>query len=176
MHTYESGAMIKLTTAEGAVISVERDIIEQSGTIRNILSDVGSSDKPIPVPNVSGPILTKIIEYCRHHRNEPARRQPPDSYLLEENDSSEAAVQRAVEQMDEFDHQFCRVDQGTLFDIILAANFLDIQPLLDVAGYTVANMMKGKSVEEIRATFNIKNDFTPDEEEEVLKENSWCEN
>ncbi|KAJ2826433.1 hypothetical protein FBU31_003442 [Coemansia sp. 'formosensis'] len=168
--------MIKLMTAEGAVISVERDIIEQSGTIRNILSDVGSTDKPIPVPNVSGPILSKIIEYCRHHRNDPSRRQAKESHGPEESDSSDAVIQRAIEQMDEFDHQFCRVDQGTLFDIMLAANFLDIQPLLDLAGYTVANMVKGKSVEEIRSTFNIKNDFTPEEEEEVLRENAWCEN
>lgn len=33
---------------------------------------------------------------------------------------------------------------------------------------TVANMIKGKSPEEIRRTFNIKNDFTPEEEEQVL--------
>ncbi|KAJ2846435.1 hypothetical protein IWW36_004357, partial [Coemansia brasiliensis] len=67
--------------------------------------------------------------------------------------------------MDDFDMEFCKVDQGTLFDLILAANFLDIQPLMDLVGFTVANKMKGKSVEEIRATFNVKNDFTPEEEE-----------
>lgn len=26
-----------------------------------------------------------------------------------------------------------------------------------------------------RKTFNIKNDFTPSEEEQVRKENEWCE-
>lgn len=36
---------------------------------------------------------------------------------------------------------------------------------------TVANMIKGKSVEEIRKTFNIVNDFTPEEEEQIRKEN-----
>jgi hypothetical protein len=34
---------------------------------------------------------------------------------------------------------------------------------------TVANMIKGKSVEEIRAKFNIVNDFTPEEEEQIRK-------
>ena len=29
--------------------------------------------------------------------------------------------------------------------------------------------------EEIRIRFNIKNDFTPEEEEEVKRENAWCE-
>ena len=48
-----------------------------------------------------------------------------------------------------------------------AANYLDIKGLLDVTCKTVANMIKGKTPEEIRKTFNIKNDFTPSEEEQV---------
>ena len=56
-----------------------------------------------------------------------------------------------------------------------AANYLDIKGLLDVTCKTVANMIKGKTPEEIRKTFNIKNDFTAGEEEQVRKENEWCE-
>ena len=40
--------------------------------------------------------------------------------------------------------------------------------MLDVTCKTVANMIKGKTPEEIRKTFNIKNDFTPSEEEQVI--------
>ncbi|KAG5316962.1 SKP1 protein, partial [Acromyrmex heyeri] len=40
---------------------------------------------------------------------------------------------------------------------------------------TVVNMIKGKTPEKIRKTFNIKNDFTASEEEQVRKENGWCE-
>ena len=39
---------------------------------------------------------------------------------------------------------------------------------MDVTCKTVANMIKGKTPEEIRKTFNIKNDFTPSEEEQVI--------
>lgn len=48
-----------------------------------------------------------------------------------------------------------------------AANYLDIKGLLDVTCKTVANMIKGKTPEEIRKTFNIKNDFTEEEEAQV---------
>ena len=46
-----------------------------------------------------------------------------------------------------------------------------MQGLLDVTCKTVANMIKGKTPEEIRETFNIKNNFTPSVEEQVRKEN-----
>jgi S-phase kinase-associated protein 1 len=39
---------------------------------------------------------------------------------------------------------------------------------------TVADIIKGKTPEEIRAYFHIKNDFTPEEEEEVRRENQWA--
>lgn len=35
-------------------------------------------------------------------------------------------------------------------------------------------MIKGKTPEEIRKTFDIKNDFTPEEEEDVRRENQWA--
>jgi S-phase kinase-associated protein 1 len=61
-----------------------------------------------------------------------------------------------------------------LFDMMLAINYLDIKGLLDLGCQMVADMMKGKSVKEIRKTFNIKNDYTPEEEEEIRRENPWA--
>ena len=55
------------------------------------------------------------------------------------------------------------------------ANFLDFKKMLDLACKAVAEMIKGKTPEEIRKHFNITNDFTPEEEEQVRRENEWCE-
>ncbi|WOL00442.1 SKP1-like protein 1B [Canna indica] len=57
---------------------------------------------------------------------------------------------------------------------VKAANYLNIKGLLDLTCQTVADMIKGKTPEEIRKTFNIKNDYTPEEEEEVRRENQWA--
>jgi S-phase kinase-associated protein 1 len=115
----------------------------------------------IPLPNVNGKILAKVIEYCRYHV-EAARKGADDKPLKSEDD------------VKAWDAEFVKVDQATLFDLILAANYLNIKGLLDLTCQTVANMIKGKTPEEIRKTFNIKNDFTPEEEEEVRRENQWA--
>merc|ERR1739845_208319 len=80
--------------------------------------------------------------------------------------------EKRTDDIPSWDADFLKVDQGTLFELIMAANYLDIKGLLDVTCKTVANMIKGKTPEEIRKTFNIKNDFTQAEEEQVRRRTS----
>ena len=57
---------------------------------------------------------------------------------------------------------------------MLAANYLNIKTLLDLTCTSVAHRIKNKTTEEIRQTFGLKNDFTPEEEEEIRKEDQWA--
>jgi S-phase kinase-associated protein 1 len=161
-------AKVWLASNDGATIEVDRVVAERSILIKNMLDDVGSDllshDNPIPIPNVNEAVLRKVIEWCEHHRNDPPQAQ---------DDESDA--RKKTTDIEEWDQKFMQVDQEMLFEIILASNYLDIKPLLDVGCKTVANMIKGKSPEEIRKTFNITNDFTPEEEEQIRRENEWAE-
>jgi len=155
--------VVKLQSSNEQEFEVEKEIAEQSVTIKNMLDDIGDTDQAIPLPNVNSKILQKVIEYCKHHHDHPVA-------IQDDKDK-----EKRTDDILPWDQDFCRVDQATLFELILAANYLDIKPLLDLTCKTVANMIKGKTPEEIRKTFNIKNDFTPEEEEQVRRENSWCE-
>ena len=74
-----------------------------------------------------------------------------------------------------YDREFIRVEDEVLFNIILAANFLDIKDLLDLSCKTVADYIKEcPTPQAIRDRFKIQNDFSPEEEEEVRRENDWC--
>jgi len=159
---------VRLQSSDGEVFEVEMEIIKLSNTIKTMLEDLGAEDEEseteiIPLPNVNAAILKKIIQWCSYHKEDPP--------MLDEDDNKE----KRTDDIGSWDSDFLKVDQGTLFELILAANYMDIKGLLDVTCKTVANMIKGKTPEEIRRTFNIKNDFTPAEEEQIRKENAWCE-
>lgn len=78
----------------------------------------------------------------------------------------------------EWDARFISVDHASLFDLLTAADYLNIPSLLLLTSAKLASLLKGKTPEEIRRTFNIVNDFTPEEEaqasragEEIVAEN-----
>lgn len=159
-------AKIKLLTADGEICDVERDVIAVSTTIKNMMdhSEVGAEDdEPIPVQNVTANILKRVITWAQYHKNDRTDREDDDQREKRSDDISA------------WDTDFLKVDQGTLFELLLAANYLGIDGLLDAACKTVANQIKGKGPDEIRKTFNIQNDFTPEEEAEVRHENQWVE-
>jgi len=158
---------VKLKSSDGVEMTVDRDVAQRSILIKNMVDDLGDetgTGEAIPIPNVNEAVLKKVIEWCTHHRSDPAPTTDDDS------DS-----RKKTTDIDEWDQKFMQVDQEMLFEIILAANYLDIKALLDVGCKTVANMIKGKSPEEIRKTFNIQNDFTPEEEDQIRRENEWAE-
>src|SRR5512133_953639 len=57
---------------------------------------------------------------------------------------------RALDDIIPWDKEFTNVDQETLFQLILASNYLDVKPLLDLTCKTVALMIRGKTPEAIR--------------------------
>lgn len=160
--------VIKLKSSDNEVFDVDVEVAKASVTIKTMLDNIGElSDKDddiVPLPNVNAAILKKVIEWAEQHKDDP---EPgPDD---EENRD------RRTDDIPDWDQKFLAVDQGTLFELIQAANYLDIKGLLDVTCKTVANMIKGKTPEEIRKTFNITNDFTAEEEKAIREENRWAE-
>ncbi|KAI9746412.1 MAG: hypothetical protein M1818_000125 [Claussenomyces sp. TS43310] len=166
MASADSKVTITLVSNDGTPISVDKQVAMRSMLISNMMDDLGESvgNTEVPIPNVNETVLKKVIEWCEHHKGDPIATADDDS------DS-----RKKTTDIEEWDQKFMQVDQEMLFEIILASNYLDIKPLLDVGCKTVANMIKGKSPEEIRKTFNITNDFTPEEEDQIRRENEWAE-
>ncbi|OAF65471.1 E3 ubiquitin ligase complex SCF subunit sconC, partial [Intoshia linei] len=150
-----------LQSMDGDQFTVDLDVACQSGMIKLMFDaendgiEQGNESEPIPLPKVSGSTLKKIIQWCEYHRHD-------------ENVTTTSEIGNRIpkeEVITSWEHEYFKLDQGTMFEIIIAANYLDIKRLLDVSCMVIANMIKGRTPEEIRKHFNIKNDLTEAEED-----------
>ena len=159
----EQKIMVKLTTMDGETVEVEKDIACKSILVKGIIDDSGT-DEEIPLQSVKKSILELIIQYCEYiHLNTPPEIEKP----LRSNELSGVVNQWYAD--------FVNLDQEVLFELILAANFMDIKSLLELTTAKVASLIKGKTIPETRKFFNIENDFTPEEEAQIMDENRWAE-
>jgi len=107
-----------------------------SRTVVVIISEDGEdSITELPLPNVKSQVLSKVIEFCEYHNKEP---------MTEIEKPLKSQVMSDVVQ--KWYADFVDLEQVLLFELILAANYMDIKPLLDLTCATVASMIKGKTV------------------------------
>ena len=141
---------------------------EHSTLIKGLIDDGGAEDPdtPLPIPQVTASVMNKCMDFVALMGvvgAEPEIEQP-----LPSNDLAQHVDQRYAEYITK------DVDQALLFDIVLAANYLDIKPLLKLGSAKIASLIKGKSIEEIRQFFQMDNDFTPEEEQRIREENQFA--
>ena len=148
---------------DGETVEVPKEIAFKSILVKGIVDDGGADDE-IPLASVKKATLDRIIKYCEYiHTNAPPEIDKP----LRSNNLADVVNQ--------FYADFVDLDQEVLFELILAANFMDIKSLLELACAKVASLIKGKTIPETRKFFNIENDFTPEEELQIMDENRWAE-
>eukprot|EP01090_Pellita_catalonica_P002509 TRINITY_DN12085_c0_g1_i1.p1 TRINITY_DN12085_c0_g1~~TRINITY_DN12085_c0_g1_i1.p1 ORF type:complete len:151 (+),score=31.93 TRINITY_DN12085_c0_g1_i1:96-548(+) len=142
---YDDGDTVILQSSDGQEFSVSKEVAEMSNTIKHMLGDLSrsmdASSAPIPLPNINSTNLEKVIDYLNHHLLHPVPDRDDGDYRLD--------------NITDWDEDFIDVDIEMLFDLILAANFLDIKSLLDLGCKTVAKMIIGKTPDEIEKTFRI---------------------
>ncbi len=61
-----------------------------------------------------------------------------------------------------------------LFEVVVAANYMDMSTLLDSSCREVASMIQDKSVDEIRDMFGIESTLTKEQEAAIKKDNEWA--
>ncbi|OVA07481.1 SKP1 component [Macleaya cordata] len=153
--------VITLKSSDGETFDVDEAVAHESETIKQMIED-DCADGGIPL---KGNILAKVIQYCKKHVK-------TSTSCKDDDDDDDDDLK---ENLKKWDVNFMKIiDQVTLFDIIMAANYLNIKNLMDLTCQTVTDMIKDKSVEDVRKIFNIVNDFTPEEEAAIRNENQWA--
>ncbi|KAG9077674.1 hypothetical protein FS749_010408 [Ceratobasidium sp. UAMH 11750] len=154
-----SSPKVKLVSSDNEEFEVEWEVFRMFGLFAPQDDPKDCPSGPFPLPNIPSSILRMVLEYCEHHKHDPPIPEEPSN------------VDERQAPMNDWDKTFITsVSQETLFDIILAANYLSIKPLLNLGTRQVGNMIQGKTPGEIRTMFKIVNDFTPEEREQLQRE------
>ncbi|PWA50019.1 hypothetical protein CTI12_AA474980 [Artemisia annua] len=103
----KSSKTIVLKSSDGQSFKIEEAAVQLMGTIKPIIQQTVTKTISIPIPNVTGNILSKIIDYCRKH--------------VSHKEDEDALI--------EFDFEFGNVDEATLISLADAARVLEIKCL-----------------------------------------------
>ena len=150
--------LVRLVARDGGEFEVDKDGACFSETIKAMLDEDWSPEDAIPLA-IESSVLARIIEFFTYH-------QPLATIQLCE--------QQRLDR-NSWNTEFMRVDDEVLFKLIDAARYLQIDSLVELACEKIAEDIKAcNTPEEIRERFDIKNDFTREEEAEVRRQNEWC--
>ena len=128
----EGENVIKLISCDNREFTVDKRIAFMSELIKQMCSVSNEFSRELTIPDVSGDILSKVIDFCRlfscfsrpgtYHVDNPLKEieRPLKSTNMAEN-------------VDAWDAAYIDLDDATLFHLVTAANYLMIRPLMELA-------------------------------------------
>lgn len=137
-----SSSSIKLVSKDKKVFVVSRKNAIISNLVKTTLEQDASASE-VPIPGVTGEILEKLVTYMNHH----AGTEPP---IIPKPLRSKEMKQVCSDAWDaEYIDKIGDVRQD-LYDLILAANYMDVKSLLHLGCAKVASLIKGQPLEKIK--------------------------
>jgi len=144
----DSGKKLKLTSKDKKEFTIDRKCAFISTLVKTSLENDDTSQE-VPIPGVTGNILELVHQYMSHHNGTepPLVEKPLRSKLMKDVVS------------DKWDAEFVdRIGENRqqLYDLILAANYMDVKSLLHLGCAKVASLIKGQPLEKIKEILDPK--------------------
>uniref|UniRef100_A0A7S1B338 Uncharacterized protein n=1 Tax=Corethron hystrix TaxID=216773 RepID=A0A7S1B338_9STRA len=158
---------VKLVSEDGEIFTTTVAAGKLSVLVANAIQEEDEEETEVPLMNVSAEILKMVIKFCEHYIKDPMN-----------NIEKPIPSSNMKDMVQDWYAEFIdpkNLAQKVLFEVILAANYMEIAPLLELGTAAVASMMRGRTAEEIRETFNIEDDLTDEEKQEIIDQNVWTE-
>ena len=163
--------MVCLCSSDDEAFKVLEEVISTTSVmIKGMITEASKSTAAtttttLPILNVTAATLSRVLDYVNKHFDTAVIRLDDDYNFCATGDEHPLA---------RFDDDFVDADNDTLIDLVHAAEYLNIKKLFDLTCKAMADKLKGRTIDGIRKTFGIVNDYTKEEEEEVRRENSWA--
>lgn len=165
----ESQSQVQVVCCDHQEFLIPRSIANMFGYMRSMLDeddadDGDDSDIPnFPVPNVNGTEMSHIIEFCRHYKEEPFPK-------IKTPVKSNSIADHVPAWYSAFVQPF---SEEELYKLIMAANFLDCQPMFELICATIACSIFDLTPKQVREKFNIPDDISFEELDAQRKLRIW---
>jgi S-phase kinase-associated protein 1 len=132
-----------------------------SNLLKTLIEEYGEEKtNKLTIPEIRGEVLILIVKYLEHLKDNPFQEipKPLKNYNLKE-------------YISEWDYEFLSRYDNKIYDLIElinAADYLDIRPLLEMTSAKAATMVKDYDKEKFIEVFQIEQDLT--DEDLKLKE------
>lgn len=135
--------VVTISSHDGHVFRIDSEVaiqcgylhahpVDKSGMLLDYDVQVGSVHDPIVVPNMSSWALTKVLDWCTHHRSDELSNafsnDPRSPYSHGKSSPTDVCV---------WDAQFIELSNDGLCELLLAADRLDVPPLIYLATRTL---------------------------------------
>ncbi|KAK0575642.1 hypothetical protein LWI29_004388 [Acer saccharum] len=131
---------ITLHSSDGQTFEVDEAVALKLQAIKPMMED-GRANNGILL-GLTSKTISKVIKYCKKHVESP-----------KSDDCTTGAVD---DDLKAWDAEFVNVDRDTLFDLVIAAEYLKIKSLLNLTCETVADLTDGKTPDELIKWFYFK--------------------
>jgi len=137
-----SGKPLKLTSKDKKEFTVERKHAFISTLVKTSLENDDKAEE-VPIPGVTGAILELVVNYMKEHKGV----EPP---IIEKPLRSKVMKDVCPHKWDAEYIDKIGDTRQQLYDLILAANYMDIKSLLHLGCAKVASLIKGQPLEKIK--------------------------
>lgn len=155
----ESGSMSSTSTTSSIGLMGSNSGGSGNSSNPTGLTCVKGPEGEILLEKTRGGIFALMIRWATHHRRDPLVTQFHHDHA-------------PLSDMPSYDQKFfAKLSRSQLFEMLQNSSFLIVPLLTEMLAKTIANQLKGKSIEDIRSEFGISCDYTP-EEEQAIKEDT----
>ena len=140
----EKEAILTLTSSDNHKFEISQKAGSLSKLIKNSIEGENVDlSVNIPIPNVEGAILKLVVDFLKYHDGEY-------THVIEKPLKSKNMKEVCEDEWDANFIDNVGEDRKTLYDLIMAANYMDIHGLLHLGGAKVASFIKGEPLENIK--------------------------
>jgi S-phase kinase-associated protein 1 len=164
--------VVKLISSDLEVFEISIEAAQLSILVKDLIDEDSTEIQEIPLPKINARVLAQIVRFLNYYVQQPMTKIMKP---LKSCDMS-TLVQPFYDDFIRGDNPYNPYDLEFISELMLAANFMNIKPLLMLCGAAFASRIRGKNLDELKRIFGYEGELQQVDEREIREANLWALN